>query len=187
MISARRLHSAGLNREGEVAEPLVADEDEDEHQGFSLWGKKKKPRECLCSGGGSSVQRVRWTHLHIAVYPGKNPSHPGVNSRSVGQGAAFAPTGDAHEVPSVLTLTHQRATAVALRGHAQVRSPLPNHTHTHTTSVHSPDTSLCLRSGVQHKSCSWWRVCCTLRGCYTSCRRWYPPSPPWVCWRRLLR
>lgn len=63
-----------------------------------------------------------WTRLHVAVDPGQDAAHFGVNSRLVGLGAALAPAGEARQVPAVPTLTHQRPTAVALTGS----------THTHT-------------------------------------------------------
>lgn len=50
----------------------------------------------------------------------------------------------------------------------------------------SPDRSLCLHSGPQHRACSWTQSLHTHGGCYTLVYRWCPPSLPSDPWRRCL-
>ncbi len=54
------------------------------------------------------------SYLHIAVDPGQNTADFGVNAGLAFFAAASPPAGDPHQVPTALSLTHQRSTTVTL-------------------------------------------------------------------------
>lgn len=55
-----------------------------------------------------------YSHLHSAVDPRQNTPDFGVNARLAFFTAASPPAGDPHQVPTALSLTHQRSTTVTL-------------------------------------------------------------------------
>lgn len=112
-ISARRLHSAGLDKEaGNVGSP--AGDNRGIRLPLSVRGEGSIKTAAGTRRRNASVLLAGESHLKAAVDPGQNTADFGVNSRLVNPTAALAPAGDPHQVPQVAALTHQRSAAVPL-------------------------------------------------------------------------